>query len=558
MAQQGETSSSLDEALEAIKRAREIAVASADGRAAQIEEIAQIVDDLPVDESFWSTESEQEPVVSPTVRQLGIVLLRLSLDLPEQGLRTLCRVCLAKLRTKGIPVPRLRFRSPSMFIPLKYFTMMDDPDDSLRAIMEEILAKDHKISNIYRVIGMHPGFLQVYQRAIQIVMWGDTGLYIRDRFLIGILAASRHKCKYLVDLLRYEYLAHGGASEYLQGAEFLPEKYARLLPLNSLLAHRPWDIKAAQIQALLGVGPDLWSRTDLVHAMLILTHFHSLSGVVFGCGIAQEPELEGAFTWVFPQKASEPSTPTEFESASTPATTLTTSSSSDSLHNLADLLRAQSDASDDEGAPNVARNVQDFFQVDAIDAEISDQTPQADRFPYSSYPAKGSLFATQDVADQHEDFVLRGDRRDTALNLATYNWTDHGFPLVQRHLGEELADAVDKRFTFIQAMSYGTVGSVQMDSSPFRTGIWNCVLRLKGILNPEYNYRKLKLLVHPPAEFFVKFVTCYPELVSQDIYNRLNLLGIEESEKVHVTLLATEARCMAALLMGLNALSQSS
>lgn len=37
-----------------------------------------------------------------------------------------------------------------------------------------------------------------------------------------------------------------------------------------------------------GAGRDSWSLAEVVHAIVLLTHFHSLSSFVFGCGVNEE------------------------------------------------------------------------------------------------------------------------------------------------------------------------------------------------------------------------------------------------------------------------------
>ena len=64
-------------------------------------------------------------------------------------------------------------------------------------------------------------------------------------------------------------------------------------------------------------GPSLetWSVAELVHAISIMVHYHSLAGFVYGCGINPEIDLDGGFTFVTPSISdsssnAEPTTPT--------------------------------------------------------------------------------------------------------------------------------------------------------------------------------------------------------------------------------------------------------
>ncbi len=64
-------------------------------------------------------------------------------------------------------------------------------------------------------------------------------------------------------------------------------------------------------------GPSLetWSVAELVHAIVILVQFHGVSGLVYGCGINPEIDLEGGHTFITPSVSdsssnAEPTTPT--------------------------------------------------------------------------------------------------------------------------------------------------------------------------------------------------------------------------------------------------------
>eukprot|EP00042_Codosiga_hollandica_P048592 m.546960 g.546960 ORF g.546960 m.546960 type:complete len:118 (+) comp57695_c0_seq5:1932-2285(+) len=104
------------------------------------------------------------------------------------------------------------------------------------------------------------------------------------------------------------------------------------------------------------------------------------------------------------------------------------------------------------------------------------------------------------MKDEHEDFLGKGAPKFASLNIAKYNWTDHGYPTVRKFLGEALADALENRFQTIQSLTYNFVGRQKdMNTSPFRTALWNYVLRLKGLLNPEYNYNKVVLISSGPS-----------------------------------------------------------
>lgn len=44
-------------------------------------------------------------------------------------------------------------------------------------------------------------------------------------------------------------------------------------------------------------GKDSWSLAEVVHAIVILTHFHSLCSFVFSCGVNQELDQAGGYQY---------------------------------------------------------------------------------------------------------------------------------------------------------------------------------------------------------------------------------------------------------------------
>ena len=64
-----------------------------------------------------------------------------------------------------------------------------------------------------------------------------------------------------------------------------------LISLNTLLAHAPWKINAHTIKEVVegSGGPRQWPQDKLVQAVIILAHFHSLSGFILATGVMPPP-----------------------------------------------------------------------------------------------------------------------------------------------------------------------------------------------------------------------------------------------------------------------------
>lgn len=52
-------------------------------------------------------------------------------------------------------------------------------------------------------------------------------------------------------------------------------------------------------------GKDSWSLAEVVHAIVILTHFHSLCSFVFSCGVNQEVDQPGGYKYRNPDDVHE-------------------------------------------------------------------------------------------------------------------------------------------------------------------------------------------------------------------------------------------------------------
>ncbi|KAH0625187.1 hypothetical protein JD844_033402, partial [Phrynosoma platyrhinos] len=105
-------------------------------------------------------------------------------------------------------------------------------------------------------------------------------------------AAARHQCSYLINMHVDEFLKTGGIPEWLNGLEYVPQRLKNLNEINKLLAHRPWLVSKEHIQQLVKTGENNWSLPELVHAVVLLAHYHALASFVFGSGINPERDLD--------------------------------------------------------------------------------------------------------------------------------------------------------------------------------------------------------------------------------------------------------------------------
>jgi len=171
------------------------------------------------------------------------------------------------------------------------------PDELTRKLMIDTFINIGRLSHFYRVLSYFPSFMEKYQLSYNSIVRHQSGpLHVRWRLYIGMMAASQHKCQYVVSKLTDEFILAGGNIDWLQGLEHAPVKIRNLATLNTILAHQPWRLKASHIGALARGAPnphDNWKINEIVHAIVILSTFHSLSSYVLGCGIVPEYDSIG-------------------------------------------------------------------------------------------------------------------------------------------------------------------------------------------------------------------------------------------------------------------------
>ncbi|NXX85833.1 SESN2 protein, partial [Urocolius indicus] len=181
-------------------------------------------------------------------------------------------------------------KGPSAFIPLGEI-LQEGGESSGRQLLEAFVSAG-RVDNITMVMGLHPQYLSSFWKTQYLLLRMDGPLPYHKRHYIAIMAAARHQCSYLVGLHMGEFLQVGGNPAWLQGLHCAPQKLRNLNEINKLLAHRPWLITKEHIEALLKTGQDSWSLAELVQALVLLTHYHSLASFVFGCGINPEEEQD--------------------------------------------------------------------------------------------------------------------------------------------------------------------------------------------------------------------------------------------------------------------------
>lgn len=89
-----------------------------------------------------------------------------------------------------------------------------------------------------------------------------------------------------------EFIRGGGDKRWLQGLDFAPKKLRDLNEVNKVLAHQPWRMTAGHIQHLTRGLDENWSISEVVHAIVILTHFHAMCSLIFSSGISDDDDQQ--------------------------------------------------------------------------------------------------------------------------------------------------------------------------------------------------------------------------------------------------------------------------
>ena len=106
------------------------------------------------------------------------------------------------------------------------------------------------------------------------------------------------------------------------------------------------------------------------------------------------------------------------------------------------------------------------------------------------------------------------------------------------------------RFTYLHRFS----NNVEVDTARFRMAVWHYVHRVQGIFHDDYSYDKVNFWLNIRLKSYIKSLVCYPQSVKKSDFQNMGI-GLTPQEKVHLTLLAAEARKQAALLYGLRAIA---
>ncbi|XP_030632368.1 sestrin-3 [Chanos chanos] len=464
----------------------------------------------------------------------------------------ICNNCRAALREKekGMKVPQHISSGPSSFIPeSEILEAMPLGDHTVMLLAEEFSGR---MDNLTQVMGLHPHYLQAFLRCQYYLLRMDGPLPLHYRHYIAIMAAARHQCSVLVCQHVQEFEQIGVCSDWLRGLEHCPQRIRNLNEINKILAHRPWLITKDHIQALVKTGEHSWSLAELVHAVVLLAHFHALASFVFGSGINPDPEVAevtGVADDLCPPAVSGICschlTNNGRANDSSPGNTNVGSELEVLMERMKRLQeeREEDEASEEEMFTRFEKEKKESLLVGSGGFDNNKVVPPSPVARFVDDPSFG-----------YQDFARHGEDNLPTFRAQDYSWEDHGFSLVNR-LYSDVGHLLDDKFRTACDLTYYNMASHEgVDTSMLRRALFNYVHCMYGIRYDDYDYGEVNQLLERSLKVYIKTVTCYPERTTRRMYESY-WHQFRHSEKVHVNLLLMEARMQAELLYALRAIT---
>uniref|UniRef100_A0A3Q1GL96 Sestrin 2 n=1 Tax=Acanthochromis polyacanthus TaxID=80966 RepID=A0A3Q1GL96_9TELE len=469
-------------------------------------------------------------------KQTLLHLLRLSTSCPLQEVRERATELLQTAQEQGVEVPRALASGPSAFIPAKEM-LKEGPNQDV--LIESFLSLG-RVDHVTMVMALHPAYLSCFLRTQHALLELDGPLPRHWRHYIALMAAARHHCSYLVQQHSTGFLEAGGEEGWLSGLEHAPTKLRSLQTLNKLLAHRPWLITQQHIQELVCPGADpRWSLAELIHAVVLMAHAHSLSSFVWGCGLNPEPDHIGGYTFQPPSPSHLPRSP------HSPAHEDGRQELVDGAMEVEVLMKRMVELQQQEEACTQEEMVTRF------ERERSESIPTA---VVRGAPPDLVLCLVEEPEFRYEDFAPRGEQAPPTMRAQDYSWEDHGFSLANRLL-PDMGQLLDEKFQVVSNLTYHRMAMHEgVDTHTLRKALWNYIHCLYGIRYDDYDYGSVNVLLERSLKVYVKTMTCHPEQTTARVYHAF-WRHFRHSEKVHANLIVMEARLQAALLYTLRAIT---
>ncbi|XP_064203250.1 sestrin-2 [Anguilla rostrata] len=457
-------------------------------------------------------------------------LLQVAKTCPFPDIRERAAELLKTAQDHGVDIPQPLASGPSAFIPTE--EILEQGGDQ-PVLMEAFLSMG-RVDHVTMVMALHPAYLSCFLRTQQALLQFDGPLPCHWRHYIVIMAAARHHCSYLVQLHRCWFLQAGGDESWLQGLHCAPPKLRRLGPINKLLAHRPWLLSPEHIQELVSPGSeDRWSLAELIQAVVLLAHSHSLSSFVWGCGVNPEPDHMAGHAFQPPSPSARPShSPMPEDAASRTGGSDAVTEVEVLMKRMQLLQQQEEEFSQEEMVTRFEKERRECLLVTPCDERPRTLPDSVSRF-------------VEDAGYGYQDFAPRGEQAPATMRTQALLMTAY-----------RNGQLLDEKFQVVLGLTYHTMAMHRdVDTFMLRKAVWNYIHCVYGIRYDDYDYGDVNQLLERSLKVYIKTVACYPEKTTRRMYSGF-WRQFRHSEKVHVNLLLLEARLQAALQYALRAIGR--
>jgi len=474
-------------------------------------------------------------------------LLRLKKRCPFSDVRDESKKILHDLDNRGVRILKLINEEISSFIPTHQI-LPADTDHPTLSLYTESFVDNCRLEHMVMVMGMHPKYLEIFLKTNTLLLKAKGSLSKPALCYIAIMAAARHKCSYLVHLMEQQFINEGGDRSWLKGIQNAPKKFRNLSTLNKFLAHAPWRITADLIEQLIDcrAREERWQHTDLLQVIVLLCHFQSLSTFCLGTGINLELDHESGLTYEEKEAANN-----AMRSKETIEKRLSFIPLPEHAADVEELMSRMKKADETEEDFSLSENKERFAfaKQEAFTLAEAEEETSSSEDEYLSRYLEDPDFSFQDEVGEKEE----------KLRAQDFNWEDKAYHLVSQ-LHPEVAELLDDKFRITNDLTYKTLATKNdVDTTSLRRGIWMYVQILYNIRYDDYNYGVLSgnenSLLERPLKAFIKTITCYPEKVTKEKYDSF-WKQFKHSEKVHVNIMAKEAKLQVGLMYGVKAFTQ--
>ncbi|TNN47302.1 Sestrin-3 [Liparis tanakae] len=401
--------------------------------------------------------------------------------------------------------------------------VMSGETERVSLLFTKALVSRGSVDAVSQQMASHPQYLESFLRTQHYILHMDGPLPLPYRHYIALMAAAQHHCNYLVYLHSAQFLRVGGDPLWLQGLQAAPPRLRLLDHINKVLAHQPWLTACSHIQTLLKAGEQCWSLAELVQAVVILAHCHSLCSFVFGCDTDADfvplPKSTNGVPPIF--------CPLDAANGNT-----------NSLDSSCDMVclkeRIQKSQEEREKREELLLQTQTLQQTDIEEEE-----------EMMCFTDPTHFITDPDLC--YQEFARREQEHFQVFRVQDYSWEDHGFSLVNR-LYSDIGHLLDDRFRSVTTLP-------STHSPDLKRAVWNYIHCVLGIRYDDYDYGEVNRLLERDLKMYIKAVACFPDATKTPVCP-LSLAPLKPSERIHVNLLIMEARLQAELLYALRAITQ--